>query len=76
MGSGRFGGRDSEHAGARDFVESKRMRDGHKIPYGTCTISKDGKYHVKGNGRRLGSFDTLADAKRYVEDRARRGGAR
>jgi hypothetical protein len=77
MGVGRYGGRTSEHAGARDFTDSKRMKDGDKIPYGSCVIHKDGgKHHVIGDGKRLNSFDSLAEAKKYIEDRAMHGGAR
>lgn len=78
MGAGRYGGRSSEHAGARDFSNAKRgMLDGDSMRYGTCSINKDkGRHHVTEDGKRLNSFDSLADAKKYVEDRALHGGAR
>lgn len=74
--SGRYGGRTSEHAGARDFSGGSRLRDGQQMKYGTGHIKRvsGDKYHVTEDGKRIKTFDCLADAKQYVMDRALRGG--
>jgi len=62
---------------ARDFGTAYRLRDGDSMKWGTCDIRRKGdRYHVHDGDRRLKGFDNLAEAKGYVEDRARRGDIR
>src|SRR5260221_10823299 len=72
--SGRFGKLALDAAGRHFGITRRKLNDDEKMRYGACDIHRKGaKYHVYDGGKRIGSYDSLDQARGCVDDRARRG---
>ena len=72
--SGRFGRLAQDAAGRNFGTVRRKLNDDEKMRYGACDIHRKGdRYHVYDGKRRVGSYDSLGEARGCVEDRARRG---